>query len=103
MVIAEPTVKEIRQTRLMGRLLSPLYKKFAERIQFKGNEKVIDFGSGAGNLARHLAPALMKKGGELTCVDISHLWQEAIRKELKKFPNVKFGEGAIQSLSLKEK
>jgi ubiquinone/menaquinone biosynthesis C-methylase UbiE len=96
----EPPIAEVRVTRLMGRLLSPLYKSYARSLRLKGNERVIDFGSGVGNLSRHLAAILNENGGQLTCVDVSHTWQTVIREELKDFSNVRYVEGEIGSLDL---
>ncbi|MGF7119302.1 class I SAM-dependent methyltransferase [Methanobacterium oryzae] len=81
-------------------ILSPLYKKYVENLKLAGNENVIDFGSGAGALSRHIAPILLKNGGQLTCVDLSKNWMGALKKRMKKYPNVDYKLGQIKDVDI---
>lgn len=86
----------------MNRLFSFIYRKYADSLGLKGNEKVLDFGSGSGALSKHIAPILLKGGGQLTCIDISEIWIPIAKKWLKKYPNVEFKLGDISRLNIEE-
>jgi ubiquinone/menaquinone biosynthesis C-methylase UbiE len=75
------------------------YKAFARKLALTGNEKVIDFGSGAGSCAKCLAAEL--NNGELTCIDISRRWITIAARRLKNFQNIKFLQGNLADLNLK--
>jgi ubiquinone/menaquinone biosynthesis C-methylase UbiE len=81
-------------------LASPLYKKYVKSLGLKGNEKVLDFGSGMGTEAKHIAKILDKGNGYLTCVDVSQAWMEEAKKRLKKYSNVDFQLGQIETLPI---
>lgn len=86
-------------------LVSPLlerfyYKPFVQKLALKGNEKVIDYGSGAGSCAICLCRALTN-GGHLTCIDISNRWLSIANKRLKNFSNAFFLHGHLANINLK--
>jgi len=95
----EPGRLEVLLTLLAGRLAGNVYRQYVDRLELRGNERVLDFGSGAGNPARYLAGRL-KAGGRLTCVDISTVWQQVIRRRLGKYSNVEFRLGDIRTLDI---
>ncbi|HEY9247424.1 MAG TPA: class I SAM-dependent methyltransferase, partial [Candidatus Methanoperedens sp.] len=69
-------------------------------LDLKGNERVLDFGAGSGVCSKHLAARLLKGGGHLTCLDISRVWQDVIKKTLKRYPNVDYVLGDITTLNI---
>lgn len=95
----EPSPLEVRITRLAGRIISLFYRDYALSLGLTGSEKVLDYGSGSGNLSRHLAE-ILKNGGRLTCADVSEEWQKVIRQELRRFNNVDYYLGDIRNLNL---
>ena len=42
--------------RLVPRLFPFFYRRYADTIELRGNESVLDFGAGSGGIAMHLAP-----------------------------------------------
>ena len=62
----------------------------------RGDERVLDYGSGSGAAARHLAKRLQAGGGRLTCMDVSARWQAVIRKVLRGYPDVEFRLGDVR-------
>ena len=66
------------------------YKKYIYGLGLKGDENVLDFGSGSGAGSRHFAEILSDKGGRLTCLDISKPWMKTAIRRLKKYSNVRF-------------
>lgn len=97
----EPNSIEIGMTLGFGlTVLSPYYQSFVESVSLTGHEKVLDFGSGSGLCARHVARRLQRRGGHLDCVDASHRWMEALQKSLKSSDHVSFHLGELDNLSL---
>lgn len=96
----EPSSFEVFITVAVGNLFGGTYKEYCDRLGLRGDERVLDFGSGAGTPARYLAQTLARGGGHLTCVDISHGWIQVAQKRLKKYPNVEFHVGDIGDLHL---
>lgn len=95
-----PPALEVFLTMLIGKtFLSPYYRSFARGLNLKGNEKILDFGSGSGVCSRHIA-ARLQKGGQLHCLDISEVWQTVIRKNLRRFKNVNYYLGHIADVDL---
>ena len=95
----EPSSFEVFLTVTLGNLFGGVYKDYVDRLGLKGNERVLDFGSGSGNPARFIAP-LLKDGGRLTCVDVSRVWMDVARKRLRRYSNVEFKLGDIAALDL---
>ena len=79
-----------------------MYKGVVKKLHLNGNEKVLDYGSGAGPEAKYLAKALEKGGGEVHCVDISRVWMEQCKKHLRRYPNVHYHWGELKSLDLEK-
>ena len=77
-------------------MLSPYYRGFARSLNLRGDERVLDFGSGSGICSKHIA-ARLQFGGHLDCVDISAGWMEVIRKTLKRYDNIGYYPGASRS------
>ncbi len=82
-------------------LLGPLYGRYVDQMGLRGDERVLDYGSGSGAAARHLATRLFPEG-RLTCVDISERWQRALRSVLKAYPDVRLCCGDVRTLGLPE-
>ena len=83
----EPSKREIALTKFF--LHTPaktIYRSFADSISLQGHEKVLDFGSGYGTVAKWVAPKLTS--GQLTCADISSIWQAECRNHLAKYKNI---------------
>jgi ubiquinone/menaquinone biosynthesis C-methylase UbiE len=100
--VDEPLQLEINITLGLGlTILSPYYRNFAEGLGLKGDETVMDFGSGSGVCSRHIA-ARLQKGGHLDCVDISKRWNSVIQKTLKQYNNVSTFLGYINNLDIKK-
>jgi 2-polyprenyl-3-methyl-5-hydroxy-6-metoxy-1,4-benzoquinol methylase len=96
----EPPPLEIKLTLALGlTVLSPYYRSFASSLNLRGNERVLDFGSGSGVCSRHIA-ARLRKGGHLVCVDISRGWMEVIQKTLRRYDNVSYHLGHISEVNL---
>ena len=75
------------------------FKSFVNSFALKGNEQVLDFGSGGGIGARFVLKHL-EKNGHITCVDRSSYWIKKAQKRLKKFSNVTFSLGDISKLDI---
>jgi ubiquinone/menaquinone biosynthesis C-methylase UbiE len=101
MPFKEPGRLEIASNRLLlNGLLSGQYRDYVRSMHLRGDERVLDFGSGSGAAAKHLAPLLQRGGGTLTCVDISSRWLDQLRKTLKSYPNVEYRLGRIDEFDL---
>ena len=83
-------------------MLGPLYGRYVEQMGLRGDERVLDYGSGSGAAARHLAKRLEAGGGRLTCMDVSARWQAAIRKVLRGYSNVEYRCGDVREMGLPE-
>jgi SAM-dependent methyltransferase len=57
-------------------------RRLVDSFDLAGTERVLDFGSGAGSEAIHLARAL-QLGGRLTCLDVSPAWLAALVRSLR--------------------
>jgi len=62
------------------------YRNYIDKIELQGNEKVLEFGCGGGNLSRFLVERLPK--GKLVCIDNSEYWIDKSKKRLRDFENV---------------
>lgn len=65
-----------------------IYQKYISGLNFLGNERVLDFGSGSGAGSKHLAKKLSR--GHLTCVDVSGYWMKICKRRLSKYRNVDY-------------
>jgi len=75
------------------------YKKYVDTFGLKGDEEVLDFGGGGGGLTRHIAKRLLQGRGHVTCLDTSEAWLDVARKQLRRFPNVRFVCDEISNLA----
>ena len=99
----EPGRLEVLGQRFLANpLLRPLYARYVDQMGLRGDECVLDYGSGSGAAARHLAKWLEAGGGRLTCMDVSTRWQAAIRKDLRAFANVDYRCGDVRTMGLSE-
>jgi ubiquinone/menaquinone biosynthesis C-methylase UbiE len=99
----EPSILEIWITLLVGHLLGGrFYRPYVEGLGLRGDERVLDFGTGAGTPARYLAARLPRAGGHLTCLDVSQRWQAVARRRLRRFDHVDFVLGDVRAASLEE-
>ena len=97
----EPGRAEALAARLFTNLLlSPLYRRYVDEMGLRGDERVLDYGSGSGAAARHLARRVRAGGGHLVCMDVSARWQAVIRKVLRDFPDVEFRLGDVRAMGL---
>lgn len=100
--VPAPGAMEVFMNRVMLHgLLGGGYRRFVDSMGLRGDERVLDFGSGSGAAARHLAKRL-QAGGRLTCADISPVWQREVRRTLRGYTNVEFALGDIRELGLPE-
>ena len=101
MSFTDMTPREVLLHRLaLNGVARPTYRRFVSGLGLRGDEKVLDFGSGSGAAARYLAPLLERGGGRLTCVDISPIWMAEIRKVLRRYGNVDYRLGRLWELDL---
>ena len=75
------------------------YKEILKTLMLSGNESFLDFGSGAGVLAKKLIKELLN-GGKLTCLDLSDAFLRKVRKKLRKYSNAEFIWGDIRELNI---
>ncbi len=64
------------------------YKNYANRLNLRGNEKILEVGCGGGNLSRFLAEKI--PSGKLICIDNSEYWINKARRRLRDFGNIEF-------------
>ena len=97
MSITEPSKTSIRMHEFFWlKLMKRYYRKYVESFNLKGYEKVLDFGCGPGSTSKFIAQILETKGGNLTCLDLSEIWIERVKKHLNKFSNVEYHAGDIR-------
>jgi ubiquinone/menaquinone biosynthesis C-methylase UbiE len=97
----EPSRLEVvLQCAVNNHVLSPLYRRFVDQMRLGGDERVLDYGSGGGAAARHLAKRLTAGGGQLTCMDVSARWQAALRAVLRDYPEVEYRQGDVREMRL---
>lgn len=100
--MAEPSKTEILLTKFFIHTpFKEVYHSFARFITLRGDEKGLDFGSGYGTVAKYIAPRLTK--GNLTCVDISKIWQQECQSYLRNFKNIYYFNDHIYRLGSLEK
>ena len=96
----EPGSVEVFLTVLSGRVTARRYKRYVDAMGLMGSEMVLDYGSGSGRISRHIAQRLLLGNGHLTCVDVSTVWMDTVRRLLKKYTNVDFKLGDISLLAI---
>lgn len=95
-----PSTLFVLEDVLKGLIGGPLlYNPYFRTFGLRGNEKVLDFGCGGGAGSRCLAK-LLKEGGHLTCIDMSHYWIKRAARRLKGYPNVECVAGDIRGLEI---
>jgi ubiquinone/menaquinone biosynthesis C-methylase UbiE len=98
----EPGWAEAQAARLFTNLLlSPVYRRYVDEMGLRGDERVLDYGSGSGAAARHLAKRLVA-GGRLTCMDVSARWQAVLHRVLRDYPDVQYRLGDVRTMGLQE-
>jgi len=91
MSITEPSKTSIRVHEFFWlKLMKGYYRRFVGSFYLKGYEMVLDFGCGPGSTSKFIAQILEKRGGELTCLDLSKTWIERAKKHLSRFSNVEY-------------
>ena len=80
-------------------LMGSFYAGYARSLDLRGDERVLELGSGAGALSRYLLRYLTE-GGSLTCVDTSAAWMDRARRRLAKADNVEFYCGDLAQLDI---
>jgi len=99
----DPTRTEIFLVLLSSNLTRRLrYRRFIEDVGLKGDELVLDFGSGWGDNTRYISDAL-DKGGRVFALDISTKWQEIIRDRLKGRKNIEYVNSDLQAACLPDR
>lgn len=83
-------------------LLYPYYRGYVRSLGLKGDERILDYGSGSGIASRQIASILAGGGGALTCVDVSRRWSEIARQTLRGYANVTYMLGPIAGLDLED-
>jgi|GEM_PF-717495 len=87
---------------LTNRLLAGYYRRFIQSLELIGTERVLELGSGTGAASVHLAASL-RRGGRLTCTDISIPMQNAAKQALSAFRNVEFRLGDLPFMEIPDR
>ncbi|OPY26100.1 MAG: hypothetical protein A4E28_02695 [Methanocella sp. PtaU1.Bin125] len=74
------------------------YRPYIESLGLRGDERVLEYGSGPGVASQLLAQAL--PDGHLTCVDISRVWMGYVKKVADKYSNVDLMHGDVADLDI---
>jgi ubiquinone/menaquinone biosynthesis C-methylase UbiE len=85
-----PMTERLAEEVLGNRLGAGVYRDWVASLGLRGDESVLDVGTGAGACARHLADAL--PDGHLTCLDSDGRWLDVARGRLRTRGNVEFVE-----------
>ncbi|MFW6029748.1 MAG: class I SAM-dependent methyltransferase [Halanaerobiales bacterium] len=75
------------------------YRQFLNFIGIKGDENILDFGSGSGNLAKCILKDMINKGS-LICLDTSTYWLNLAKKRLCDYKNVNFVNDDIRKADI---
>ncbi len=97
----KPSTLEVYIHILASKLVGRFYKNYIYGLGMKGNEKVLELGSGWGANSLHIAKILSEGNGVLTCIDTSEGWMKILKKRLKNYPNVEYKIGDITKLNIK--
>ena len=76
------------------------YRILISKLDLKGDEHILDFGSGAGTLSKKLIKLLRNDKGQLTCLDTSQAFINKTRRKLRDYENVIFLLGNIKNLNI---
>ncbi len=92
--------------KVLNRILTALsmnrsYKEYIKRFRIKGNEAILEFGCGKGELSKRIVKKL-NKGGYLTCSDISDLSLKDLKIILRKYDNINCFLGDIRKINMDE-
>jgi ubiquinone/menaquinone biosynthesis C-methylase UbiE len=99
----EPPASEVWITALLTKtVLSAYYARYVGSLGLRGSEQVLDYGSGTGVAARHIAARLAKGGGHLTCVDVSERWMQVAQRTTRDYTNVEYRLGHIATLGIED-
>jgi len=75
------------------------YKKLLKTLELNGSESILDFGSGAGVLAKKIIKKL-SNGGKLSCLDLSEAFLNKVRKKLRNYTHVDYNLGDIREMNI---
>jgi SAM-dependent methyltransferase len=99
----EPPVVEALVTALLARtVLVPYYARRVHGLGLRGDERVLDYGSGPGVAARYIAARLAAGGGRLTCVDVSRTWMRVAQRTTRRYSNLDYRHGDIATLAVED-
>ena len=100
-MVEEPTFFDTVLDWVMnGFLQKSIHKEYVEKLDLKGNEMILDVGSGSGAFTQHVAEAILMGDGRITCVDPSEVWMKIAKKRLAKRNFVDFVESEVQTAGL---
>ena len=96
----EPSSFEVLFAKFEGYVYSRNYDRYVGSFGLTGSEWVLDYGSGSGRIAQHIVKRLSPESGHMTCVDVSAVWMDVVRKRFKRYPNVDFRHGELSALDI---
>ena len=76
-----------------------VYRELLKALEFRSSEKILDFGSGAGVLAKKILKKLNPLSA-ITCLDKSDAFLNKAKRKLRKFKNIDFILGDIREKNL---
>ena len=101
--ITQPSKNEIKNYLFFAEtIMQPAYKSIVRKCELTGDEKVMDFGSGAGPSSKIIARELEEGNGELTCLDISESWIKVVKHRFQDYDHVNYILGDITNIELVE-
>jgi len=75
------------------------YRQFLDFIGIEGDQNILDFGSGSGNLAKCILKDKLNKGS-LLCLDTSNYWLNLAKKRLSDYGNAEFVNDDIRKADI---
>ena len=101
--ITQPSRSDIKNYLFLAEtIMKPAYRSIVKKCELIGDEKVMDFGSGAGPSSNIIAKVLEKGSGELTCLDISESWIKVVKHRFQEYDHVNYILGDITAMELAE-
>jgi 2-polyprenyl-3-methyl-5-hydroxy-6-metoxy-1,4-benzoquinol methylase len=94
---SEPNLIDALLEELMYRFYTSFYSDYLATLRIRGNERMLEFGSGGGAFSRQIIQWL-SAGGMLTCLDISEFWMNKAKARLNSYPNIQFFQGDISDM-----